>query len=112
MSRPDQAVFLISATIAEDSIGNQVESPVERMVFAEELAVYSSEFYNAAVAGMRPEKMFEVYTHEYQGEAKLKHNNITYRIIRTENIVFKSKGNVIKNEKKLRLICERVAADG
>ncbi|MHB9095903.1 MAG: phage head closure protein [Eubacteriales bacterium] len=103
MARQDRELYFISVTITEDEIGNQIETPVERMVFAEELAVFSSEFYNAAVAGLRPEKMFEVYTREYQGEAKLKHNNITYRIIRT---------GLGKAKEKTRLTCERVTADG
>jgi hypothetical protein len=88
-------------TLTEDSIGNQVETPTERMIFASELSVGSSEFYNAALTGLRPSKRFEVYTREYQGEAKLKHNGITYAIIRTEG-----------RGEKTRLSCERVAANG
>ena len=124
MGRPDQAIFLIKVYVTEDEIGNQVEtsivfaafpamglgvcpdvslSTIERMVFAEELAVFSSEFYNAALTGLRPEKKFEVYTCEYQGETKLKHDGITYHIIRTE---------LGKVKKKIRLICERAAVDG
>lgn len=103
MSRPDQAIFLVSVTITEDEIGNQIETPIERMVFAEELAVFSSEFYNAAATGLRPEKQFEIYTREYGGEGKLKHNNITYNIIRT------SLGKV---KEKTRLTCEKVTANG
>lgn len=104
MSRPDQAVFLISVIIdpnITDNIGNQIKTPVERLVFAEELSVGSGEFYNAAVTGLRPTKRFEIYTREYQGEEKLKHNSIPYRIIRTEG-----------RGEKTRLSCERVTADG
>jgi len=104
MGRPDQAVYLISVIIdpdITDDIGNQIETSVERLVFAEELSVGSGEFYNAAVTGLRPTKRFEIYTREYKGEEKLKHNSITYRIIRTEG-----------RSEKVRLSCERVAADG
>ena len=101
MGRPDQVVFLISSTMTEDDIGNQIKVPNERLIFAEELSVGSGEFYNAAVAGLRPSKRFEIYTREYLGEEKLKHNEITYRIIRTEG-----------RGEKVRLSCERVAADG
>ena len=103
MSRPDQAIYLISTIITEDEIGNQIQTPTERMVFADELAVFSSEFYNAAAAGLRPEKRFEIYTREYQYEAKLKHNGITYRIVRT---------SLGKTKEKTWLVCEKVAADG
>ena len=101
--RQDKAISLISETITKDSIGNQIETPTLHTVFAEELAVFSSEFYNAAVAGLRPEKLFEIYTREYSGEAKLKHDNITYRIIRT---------SLGKTSEKTRISCERVGADG
>lgn len=101
MNRQDQAVLLISVAIAQDTIGNQIETTTERLVFAEELTVGSVEFYNAAVAGLRPEKRYEIYSREYLGEAKLKHNNVTYRVIRTEG-----------RREKIRLSCERVAADG
>lgn len=101
--RQDRVIYLIGVTITPDNIGNQVQVPTERKVFAEELKVYAREFYNAAAAGLRPEKTFEIYTREYRKETKLKHDSITYRIIRT------SPG---KTSEKIRLTCERVAADG
>ena len=99
--RHDQVIYLLSVTVTEDEIGNQVETVTERMVFANELAVTSEEFYNAAATGLRPAKRFEVYSFEYQGEDRLKHDGVVYRIIRTE-----------KRGEKIRLTCERVAADG
>lgn len=99
--RHNQVIKLISVTITEDDIGNQIETPVEREIFANEFSVSSGEFYNAAVTGLRLAKQFEVYSFEYQGESKLKHNNVTYRIVRTET-----------RGEKTRLTCERVAADG
>jgi len=100
----DQALVLISVIIDPndtDELGNRIETKTERLVFAEKISVGSGEFYNAAVAGLRPETRFEIYTREYQGEVKLKHEGITYRIIRTE-----------ERGEKIRLSCERVAADG
>lgn len=94
-------IALISITYTEDEIGNQIEVPVDRKVFANEFSVSSSEYYNAAMTGLRPAKVFEIYTFEYRGEAKLKHNGITYNIIRTET-----------RGEKTRLSCERVAANG
>jgi len=94
-------IYLLSVTVTEDEIGNQVETVTERMVFANELAVTSEEFYNAAATGLRPAKRFEIHSFEYQGEDRLKHEGVVYRIIRTE-----------KRGEKIRLTCERVAADG
>lgn len=95
--RHSAVIYLISTTIIEDEIGNQIEQEIERKVFANEMSIGQSEYYNAASAGLRPSKMFEVYTFEYQGEAKLRHNGIKYRIIRTET-----------RGEKTRITCERV----
>jgi len=94
-------IYLISVTITEDEIGNQIETPVERMVYANEYSVSANEYYNAAVVGLRPSKTFEIYSFEYQNEGKLKHNNVLYRIIRAET-----------RGEKTRLVCERVASNG
>lgn len=91
----NQVIYLISTTITEDGIGNQVETPTERQIFANEMSVGSSEFYNAALTGLRPAKMFEIYSFEYRGESKLKHGTTTYRIIRTEG-----------RGEKIRITCE------
>jgi len=99
--RHSQIIKLISVTITEDEIGNQVETEAERTVYANQFYVSSSEFYNAAATGLKPEKMFEIYSWEYKGEGKLKHDGETYRIIRTE-----ARGD------KARLTCEKVTADG
>jgi len=99
--RHDQVIYLLSVTTTQDEIGNQIEDVVERMVFANELAVTSEEFYNAAVTGLRPTKRFEIYSFEYQGEDRLKHDGVVYRIIRVE-----------KRGEKTRITCEKVIADG
>lgn len=109
--RHKEVIYLIGVTVPKDAnghpvtddVGNPVTIETERQRFAEELAVFSTEFYNAAVTGLRPSKQFEIYTREYQGEDRLKHNNITYRIIRS---------SLGKTPEKTRLTCERVAADG
>jgi len=99
--RHNQVIYLIGVEIIEDEIGNQIEVETERQVFANEMSVSQGEYYNAAAAGLRPAKLFEIYSFEYAGEAKVKHNGIKYRVIRTE-----SRGE------KTRITCERVAADG
>ncbi|OUM85691.1 MAG: hypothetical protein BAA01_09490 [Bacillus thermozeamaize] len=98
--RHDQVIYLLSVTVEEDEIGNQIETITERMVFANELAVTSEEFYNAAATGLRPAKRFEVYSFEYQGEDRLRHDSVVYRIIRAET-----------RGEKTRITCEKVVAD-
>ena len=99
--RHKEVIYLFSSAISTDSIGNQIETAAERKVYANEYSVGSGEYYNAALNGLRPAKMFEIYTFEYRDEAKLRHNSITYKIIRTQG----------KGEKTI-LTCERVGADG
>lgn len=98
--RHNQIIKLITQTIFADGIGNQIETLTERQVFANEFYVNSSEFYQAAVTGLKPEKRFEIYLWEYLGEEKLKQDDIVYRIIRTE-----ARGE------KIRLTCEKIIAD-
>ena len=98
--RHNQIIKLINVIVTEDAIGNQIASTTERAVYANEYYVSQSEFYNAAVAGLKPEKQFEMYSYEYQDEPKLKHDTDTYNIIRTE-----------KRGDKIRLTCERILAD-
>ena len=99
--RHNAVIHLVSTQIVEDEIGNQIEQETERKVYANEMAVNQGEYYNAAAAGLRPSKMFEVYTFEYANEGKLRHNGVKYRIIRTET-----------RGEKTRIICEKVAGDG
>jgi len=99
--RHNQVISLIGVAITQDDIGNQLVAPVERQVFANEYAVSSREYYNAALTGLRPAKEFEVYSFEYAGQERLKHEAVVYRIIRTET-----------RGEKTRLTCERVTADG
>lgn len=95
--RHSDVVCLLSKKVEYDELGNAFETVNERMVYANEMSVSMQEFYEAGKQGIRPEKQFEIYSFEYQGESKLKHNNKDYEIIRTQ-----TKGD------KTRLICKRV----
>lgn len=98
--RHKEVIYLISITITEDEIGNQIEVPTERLVYGNEYSVSSGEYYNAALNGLRPSKAFEIHSFEYQNETKFKHNNVTYSIVRTQG----------KGE-KIIIVGEKVAAD-
>ncbi len=76
-------VKLISVTVTENDMGDIIETPVERQVFADKQSVRQSEFYQAAATGLRPELMFVVRSVDYNGEQKLKYNDKEYAIIRT-----------------------------
>ncbi len=80
---------------------NEFATPLQRTIFAEEVAVYGTTYYNAARTGIRPSKMFDIWRREYSDEEKLIHGGVSYRVIRTE----------ARGGEELRLTCERVAAD-
>ena len=76
-------VKLVGTTWGEDEWGYPIEIPTRRQVFANRKSVRQSEFYQAAIAGLKPEIMFEVRTVEYRGEKSLEHEGTEYNIIRT-----------------------------
>lgn len=99
--RHKEVIELLSVTIIEDELGNQIEQETARQVFANEFSISDRDFYSAGVQGLKPEKRFEIYSFEYQDEQKFRYNSNKYRIIRTE-----TKGE------KIRLTGEKVVGDG
>ena len=97
-------VKLISVTVTEDAIGNQVQTETTTEVWAEETGIRQSEFYNAAVAGLRPERTFVIWANEYDGQTKIEADGVKYKLIRAYN-------NPSKSE-MIELVCEKVTADG
>lgn len=79
----DLVCYLISTTVSDDNIGNQLKTPVERLVYCAELPVNSSEFYNAGQTGIKPEHLLVIDLEEYDGETALKYEDKTYSIYRT-----------------------------
>lgn len=97
-------VKLISVTYTEDEVGNQIPAETFTEVWAEVTGIRQSEFYNAALAGLKPEITFIIWANEYIGQTKVEYNGIKYKLIRTYI-------NPAKSE-MIELICEKVAADG
>jgi len=93
-----EVIKLITITIGENDMGDSVEIPVEREVFADKQSIRQSEFYQAAATGLRPELMFVVRSIDYNQEPKLKHGDKTYTIIRTYD----------KDGELIELICQGV----
>ncbi|HBC92607.1 MAG TPA: phage head-tail adapter protein [Pelotomaculum sp.] len=97
-------IKLISIGYTEDEIGNQVPVETVTEVWAEEIGVRQSEFYNAAVTGLKPEKTFIIWANEYSGQTKIEADGVKYKLIRAYN-------NPSKSE-MMELVCEKVSADG
>lgn len=77
-----EVINLISITIVENDMGDQIETLVKRQVFADKKGVRQNEFYQAAATGLKPELMFVIRTIDYAQEPKLEFNSKTYTIIR------------------------------
>lgn len=100
----DSKIKLISITYTEDEIGNQIPSETSTEVWAEITGIRSSEFYNAAVAGLKPEITFIVWANEYADQTKIEYNGKKYELIRIYI-------NPAKSE-MLELICQKVIGSG
>lgn len=96
----DYELTLINQTIAEDEIGNQIPVETETVVLCGLKSVGRTEFYNAAVTGLRPELVFVIHGYEYNGEQIIKFEGMRYQVIRTYAINFE----------EIELVCEKVAS--
>jgi len=95
--RHHDVIFLIRKNTTYDELGNPITVNTENMVFANEMSISMDEFYKAGNSGIYPEKQFEIYAFEYNGESSLKHDDVELKVTRTT-----------KKGDKLRIICERV----
>ena len=97
-------IKLIAITVTDDDIGNQVPTETATDVWAEETGIRQSEFYAAAVAGLKPERTFVIWANEYSGQTKIEADGTKYKLIRAYT-------NPSKSE-MIELVCEKVTADG
>lgn len=68
-----------------DTYGNEILTYTDRQVFVQPRGVYSSEFYNAAQAGLHPSITFEMaHRDDYEGEKLIEWNGKLYTIIRAD----------------------------
>lgn len=101
--RYKDVIYLLTTETFVDELGQtrETENDIPRMVYANERGISSSEFYSAAQHGYKPERQFEIYAFDYNGESKLTHEGKEYRIIRTEKI-----------SEKVRISCGEVIGNG
>lgn len=85
-------------TVTYDAAGNEVITYQQTDIFALPRTVYSSEFYQAAQAGMHPTITFEIANRaDYAGQKRLIWDGKTYNVIRADWTAQRD---------ALRLICE------
>ena len=80
----DNEVKLITRTLTEDSLAQQIESaPVYTTVLCSEKAIKYSEFYKGAQSGIRPEITLIIHRFEYSGQKEVEYLGQTLKVIRT-----------------------------
>ena len=62
--------------------GEPIQAMTYRQVFANKKSVKQSEFYKAAVVGLTPQLVFEIYSFEFDNEEKVRFGGKEYSIIR------------------------------
>lgn len=92
-------INLVAVTHSQNDMGDPIETPTPRQVFANKKSIRQAEFYQAQATGLRPEIMFEIRAIEYEGESILEHEGKSYSVIRTYT----------KNDEIMELICSGLA---
>lgn len=77
---------LIDETITYDSIGQETTTETETVIQADLSSVVRNEFYQAAQAGLKPERVFLVHEFEYGGQKLVKFDGKRYSVIRTYTV--------------------------
>lgn len=68
-----------------DSYGNAITTRTEREIYVQPRSVYSSEFYNAAQAGLKPSiTLYITNRADYAGEKVVEYHGREYRVIRAD----------------------------
>jgi SPP1 family predicted phage head-tail adaptor len=78
----NKTVELMSATVTQDSIGQQVKVYTYLKIYAKQKSVPQSEFFSAGQTEIKPSTVFIIRTGEYNGETMLRYNNVHYSIYR------------------------------
>lgn len=98
----DHEVILISEITDFDDIGNPIKTRKEKTVLCDLDSISRAEFYDASVAGMKPEVTFVIHLFEYEGENIVEYDNKEYKVIRT----------YANDYEEVELTCERVVGNG
>lgn len=94
----DLSVKLINIAITKDAIGNEIETKTYTEVsIIKHEEVFSNEFYEASVVGLKPTLRVKISSLNYSGQKKLEYMNQLYEIIRTDTT----------DIDEISLICER-----
>ena len=93
----DDAIWLVSATMGQDAIGQQIPKESRRRVLCQIGEISRREWYDAGSHGLKPEIMFSVFFGDYCGEKTVEYNGDRYTVYRTYRA----------DQETVELYCER-----
>ena len=80
----NEVISLIQQTHGVDDYGDPVITETTREVFAKLGSIGQKEFYQAHAVGLQPEVKFVLSDYlDFDGEEKVEHNGVRYRVLRT-----------------------------
>lgn len=94
----DHELILVNSTITKDDIGQDIRTEIYKSILCGLKSIGRNEYYEAARAGLKPTKIFNVNSFEYNGELKVKFEDKYLKVIRTYTI----------GPEEIELICEGV----
>lgn len=98
----NHVLVLVKEAHKRDGLGQFIRDPendVKTEVYCRLKSITRSEFYQAAVAGLRPEFVFVIHSFEYNGEQQVIFEGQEYQVLRTYQDE--------KNPEEVELICGR-----
>ena len=98
----DHVITLVQEAYKKDNLRQTVRDPendVKTEVYCRLKSITRSEFYQAAVAGLRPEFVFVIHSFEYNGEQRVIFEGQEYQVLRAYQDE--------KNPEEIELICGR-----
>lgn len=98
----DHELILLSETTTYDELRNPINTIDRKSILCDLKSVGRSEFYNADLAGFKPEIVFMINKFEYDNERKVEFEGVKYNVIRPYSIDFE----------EVELTCERVTGNG
>lgn len=79
----DHELTLIGQVSSDNAMGDAITSKVETVILCGLKSVGRSEFYQAAVNGLKPEYIFIIHAYEYGGQKVISFEGTKYSVIRT-----------------------------
>ena len=107
----DHELVLIAWGVEEDEIGQQIPVETRTQILCKVKSIGRSEFYDAAMTGLKPEIVFVIHEAEYGEEREVEFEGERYKVIRAYRGGMTRQGSKLAFD-EMELTCEKVGTDG